>query len=148
MAPSSVTIDVPNYMGFYFTGSAGPRYISVRGLVVQHTSMGITFHLGADRVAECRSGTGSLHASFNLYWDNEIGIRVHPGSTNKTFEHETVYENRTSGFVIGCDCASARTDVAVSEGLVTHNGAYGIWIAPGRDVRLRYLGSSCSPRCA
>jgi hypothetical protein len=315
VAPSSVTIDVPNYMGFYFTGSAGSRYISVRGFVVQHTSMGITFHLGADHnsaydnigvanvpmsfgtsgrttnsgfdpavanvflrnsasystlqgfkvdagsqdtvichntvrhnalqgikvqgpptasdprvtsgtevcqnvladqdtqrpgpgraderpngltlcngargtyvhhntirsnvvgvqvnqggigspitntrfqrnlvygnrsvglslrdgVADRRSGTGSLHASFNLYWDNEIGIRVHSGSTNKTFEHETVYENRTSGFVIGCDCASARTEVAVSEGLVTHNGAYGIWIAPGQDVRLRYLGIS------
>ena len=48
VAPGSVTIEVPTYMGFYFTGVAGSRYVSVRGFVVQHTSMGITFHQGAD----------------------------------------------------------------------------------------------------
>ena len=37
-----------------------------------------------------------MTASFNLYWDNEIGIRVNTGSTNKVFRHETVYDNRTS----------------------------------------------------
>jgi hypothetical protein len=317
VAPSSVTIDVPNYKGFYFAGSAGSRYISVRGFVVQHTSMGITFHLGADHnsaydnvgvanvpmsfgtsgrttssgfdpaignvflrnsasystlqgfkvdagsqdtvichntirhnalqgikaqgppnasdprvtsgteichnlladqsvkrpgpgrenerpngltlnngargtyvhhntirgnligvqinqggvgapiantvftrnevhgnravglslrdgVNDRRSGTGSLHASFNLYWDNGIGIRAYEGSTNKTFEHETVYDNRTSGIFIGCDCASAPTEVTLRESLVTHNDGHGIRIMPGQDVRLQYVGMSAN----
>ncbi len=313
VAPGSVTIEVPTYMGFYFTGVAGSRYISVRGFVVQHTSMGITFHQGADRssawdntavgntpmafgtsgratgsgfdaavgneflrnsasystlqgfkvdagsqdtvicgntvsrnalqgikvqgpnnrsdprrtygtevcrntlasqnvrrpgpnranerpngltltngargtnvhhnvirgntigvqvnqggigspiantvfkrnlvfgntgagvnlrdgVASAHSGTGPMTFSFNLYWDNQYGIRVNEGSTNKVFRHETVYANRTAGIFIGCDCPSARAEVNLEESLVSHNGGYGIRIAPAQTVRLKYVG--------
>ena len=312
VAPGSVTIDVPVYMGFYFTGSAGARHISVRGFVVQHTSMGIQFHQGADYnsaydneavgnipmafgtsgratrsgfdpgtgnvflrntaswstlqgfkvdagsqdtvicdnvvthnalqgikvqgpnngsdpratsgtevcrnvlalqnkrrpgagrvderpngltltngarrsnvhdnvirnntvgvqvnqggigspisyttfkrnqvfgnagpglslrdgVAAARSGTGPWTASFNVYWDNEYGIRMHEGSTNKVFRHETVYDNRVAGILVGCTCGP-RSEMDVQESLVTHNGGYGISIAAGQTVRLRYVG--------
>jgi hypothetical protein len=313
VGPGSVNIEVPSYMGFYFTGAAGSRYVSVRGFVVQHTSMGITFHQGADHssaydneavgntpmgfgtsgrttgssfdpavgneflrnsaaystlqgfkvdagsqdtvicrnkvshnalqgikvqgpanssdprrttgtevchntlasqnvrrpgrdrvderpngltltngargtsvhdnvirgntigvqvnqggrgspisntvfkhnqvygnagvglnlrdgVSAASSGTGSMTFSFNVYWDNDIGIRVNEGSTNKAFHHETVYDNRSSGVFIGCDCPSARAEVDLEESLVSHNGGYGIRIAPGQTVHLRYVG--------
>lgn len=314
VAPGSVTIEVPTYMGFYFTGVAGSRYVSVRGFVVQHTSMGVTFHQGADHssawdntavgntpmafgtsgratgsgfdaavgnqflrnsasystlqgfkvdagsqdtvicnntvshnalqgikvqgpnnssdhratygteicrntmasqnvrrpgpdraderpngltltngargtnvhdnvirgntigvqinqggigspisntifkhnqvfgntgaglnlrdgVASAHSGTGLMTFSFNLYWDNQYGIRVNEGSTNKVFRHETVYDNRSSGIFIGCDCPSSRTEVDVQESLVSHNGGYGIRIAPAQTVRLKFVGT-------
>ena len=315
-APGSVTIDVPTYVGFYFTGKAGSRYISVRGFSVRHTWMGITFHQGADHssaydndgvgnqpmafgtsgrvtssgwdpassneflrntasystlqgfkvdagsedtvicrstvthnalqgikvqsnnngsdprrtsgtevchntlayqnvrrpganrvderpngltltngargtrvhdneiyrntvgvqinqggkgspivntvfthnmvhdnagpglslrdgVAAASSGTGSMTFSFNLYWNNEYGIRVHEGSTNKVFRHETVYDNRRNGFLVGCTCGP-RSEVTVEESLVTHNGGYGIVVAPGQTVRLRFVGLSAN----
>ena len=93
-----------------------------------------------DGAADHRSGTGSLQAAFNVYWGNDIGIRVHQGSTNKSFEHETVYANDSAGLLIGCDCAAPRTEVVLSASLVTHNGGYGIRIAPGQDVTLRHVG--------
>jgi hypothetical protein len=312
-APGSVTIDVPMRMGFYFTGAAGSRHVTVRGFVVQHTSMGITFHLGADNgiavdnegigntpmafgtsgrvtgngvdhavgnvfrrntaaystlqgikvdagsqgtvicendihhnavqgikvqgppnasdprvtsgteicdnvlahqdarrmgagrqdeqpngltlangargtnvhhntirdnivgiqvnqgnigapidntvltrnlihgnrtaglslrdgVRSSRSGSGSLAASYNLYWDNAVGIRVNPGSTNKAFRHETVYDNRTSGVIVGCACAGATASATFSESLITHNGDHGAYVAGGHRLRLRYTG--------
>jgi hypothetical protein len=57
-----------------------------------------------------------------------------------------VYENRSGGFVIGCSCGPAPTEVTVSESLVTHNGGYGVLIAPDQDVRLRYLGVSSNEK--
>ena len=315
-APGAVTIEVPMYAGFYFTGKAGSRYISVRGFVVRHTSMGITFHQGADHssaydndaignqpmafgtsgritrsswdpgvgneflrntasysalqgfkvdagsqdtvicgntvthnalqgikvqsnsnssdprrttgteichntlayqntrrmgaaradevpngltltngargtkvhdnvirgnkvgvqvnqggrgspivntvftrnevsgnagaglslrdgVSAASSGMGSMTFSFNVYWNNEYGIRVYPGSTNKVFRHETVYDNRKNGVLVGCTCGP-RSEVDVQESLVTHNGRYGISIASGQTVRLRFVGLSAN----
>ncbi|HEX2193672.1 MAG TPA: right-handed parallel beta-helix repeat-containing protein [Candidatus Limnocylindria bacterium] len=311
--PSSVTIDVPTFVGFYFTGTAGARHIVVRGFVVQHASMGIQFHLGADHntavdndavannpmgfgtsgretssgfdpavgnvflrntatyntqqgfkidagsqdtvichnsvqrnaaqgikvlgpmdgsdprattgtevchnllahqstqrigsarqderpngltladgargtyvhhntirdnvvgiqvnqgrsgspiantvvkrnqvhtnriglslrdgVDAARMGSGSFELSYNLYWDNGVGIRIFPGSTNKTFKHETIYANREDGVTVGCFCGSlARASAVISESLVTHNAGHGVAVVNSGVVRLRYSG--------
>lgn len=108
-----------------------------RNVVSNNRSVGLNLR---DGVADRRDGTGSLSGRYNVYAANGVGIRVHPGSTNKSFDHETVYGSTGFGIQIGCGCSSSSSSVRIATSLVTHNGSYGIRIAPGQDVHISYLG--------
>lgn len=92
-----------------------------------------------DGVNQRSDGKGSLLARYNIYWRNGVGIYVHPGSTNKTFEHETVYDSSGAGIQVGCSCGSAAS-ATIRASLITHGGSYGVLVAAGQTVRLSYVG--------
>jgi hypothetical protein len=106
-------------------------------LVYANSSVGLNISDGASSAA---AGTGSFLGAHNLYWDNGVGIRVHPGSTNKTFDRETVYANKGSGIWAGCTCSAARSSVTIGRSLVTNNAAFGVRADPGADLHVSSAG--------
>jgi hypothetical protein len=114
---------------------AGTRLI--RNEIHGNRSSGLSLR---DGVANASDGSGSLFASHNLYWANGVGIAIAEGSTNKTFAHETVYDNASDGMQIGCGCGSGRASVTVTSSLITHNGRHGVRVASGNRATLAYLG--------
>jgi hypothetical protein len=92
-----------------------------------------------DGVASRFYGSGSWLGRFNVYWHNGVGIYVATGSTNKTFEHETVYDSVHAGVQVGCTCGMTAS-ITIRESLVTHSGSYGVLVAAGQHVRLSYVG--------
>ena len=93
---------------------------------------GLSFRDGVLRAA---SGSGRVIASYNLYWANEAGIGVDPGSVNKVFRHETVYASSGAGIKVGCGCSSREARVTITSSLVTHNGTVRR-VRPARPSRL------------
>jgi hypothetical protein len=103
---------------------------------ISHNGTGLNLR---DGVAGARAGAGSLLGRFNVYWRNGVGIYVATGSTNKTFEHETVYDSVHAGVQVGCHCG-AISSVTIRQSLVTHGGSYGVLVAAGQKMRLSYVG--------
>ena len=103
---------------------------------------GLSFRDGVLRAA---SGTGRVIASYNLYWANEAGIGVDPGSVNKVFRHETVYASSGAGIKVGCGCSSREARVTITSSLVTHNGTYGVYVLPGHHASVSYVGVPSNP---
>jgi hypothetical protein len=92
-----------------------------------------------DGVASRSDGIGSLVGRYNVYSRNGTGIIVARGSTNKTFEHETVYDSVGNGVEVGCGgCATSEMDM--TDSLISHNGRYGLVIGPGQDAQVSYVG--------
>lgn len=114
---------------------SGTRF--TRNLVHGNRSAGLSLRDGVSRAAW---GSGSLLASYNLYWDNGVGIRIAPGSTNKTFEHETIYANAGNGLEVGCGCSGGTARVTLRTSLVTHNGRYGVVVGSGHRATLWHVG--------
>ena len=98
-----------------------------------------------DGVNDPRLGSGSLLASHNVYAGNGVGIQVAAGSSNKVFEHETVYDSDGAGWQIGCGC-SYRARVTIRDSLATHNGGYGIAVSSGQDVTVSHVGLASNRR--
>lgn len=119
------------------TGSPLHGTVLTRNLIHGNRSVGLSLR---DGVAKAAWGSGSLLASHNVYWDNGTGIRVAPGSTNKTFEHETVFGGGGNGLEVGCACSGATARVTLRDSLVTHNGRYGVVVGPGHRATLAYVG--------
>ena len=103
---------------------------------------GLSFRDGVLRAA---SGTGRVVASYNLYWGNETGIGVDPGSVNKVFRHETVDASTGAGIKVGCGCSSRAARVTITTSLATHNGTYGIYVLPGHHASVSYVGVPSNP---
>ena len=119
------------------TGSPIRNTRFVRNEVYDNRSAGLSLR---DGVLNRAWGSGSMLSAHNLYWGNGVGIRVAPGSTNKTFEHETVYGNTSHGMEVGCGCPGADASVTVRSSLLTHNGGYGVRVVPGHHATLSHLG--------
>jgi hypothetical protein len=102
----------------------------VRNEVSHNRSAGLSLRDGVTRASW---GSGSLFAAHNLYWRNGTGIVVASGSSNKTFEHETVFDSTGNGVEVG-----GRSTLRKS--LATHNGRYGVLVTTGGRATLAYLG--------
>lgn len=107
-----------------------------RNTISGNVSSGLSLR---DGVTDRSDGRGSLVAQYNVYADNGTGIYVAPGSSNKTFAHETVYDSAGSGISVGCSCA-APAGMTMTDSLVTHNGKYGVLVASGQHVKLSHVG--------
>jgi len=109
----------------------------LRNEVYGNRSAGLSLR---DGVVARSWGSGSLRSAYNLYWGNGVGIRVSPGSTNKTFDHDTIYDNDSHGMEVGCACGATAASVTVRDSLLTHNGDYGIRVVPGHKATLSHVG--------
>ena len=83
------------------------------------------------------SGSGDLTASHELYWGNGIGVMADRGTSNKTLDHVTVWNNTNEGIKIGAANTPA-TSLVVRDSIVTSNGGYGIWLVTGSNASVSY----------
>ncbi|HEX6473585.1 MAG TPA: right-handed parallel beta-helix repeat-containing protein [Candidatus Limnocylindria bacterium] len=109
----------------------------VRNQIFGNRSAGLSLR---DGVKQRSWGTGSLYAAHNVYWDNGVGVRVAPGSTNKTFDHETIYSSTGNGMEVGCACTGGAARVTLRNSLLTHNHRYGVLVASGHRATLSHVG--------
>ena len=85
------------------------------------------------------SGAGTLTSSYDVFWDNGIGVMADRGTSHKTLDHDTIHDNRGEGIKIG-GYKVAPASVSVRDSLVTANGSYGIWLVTGNTLALSYTG--------
>ncbi len=87
------------------------------------------------------SGSGDLVASRDLYWANGTGVMADRGTSNKTLDHVTIWNNTGDGIRVGA-ANTAAAHLAVTDSLVTNNGNDGLWLVSGSTASLSYTGLS------
>ena len=85
------------------------------------------------------SGSGSLTASHELYWGNGIGVMADRGTSNKTLDHVTIWDNTDEGIKVGV-ANQPSASLVVQDSLITGNGGYGMWLVTGSYASLSYTG--------
>ena len=87
------------------------------------------------------SGSGVLTASHELYWGNGMGVMADRGTSNKTLDHVTIWDNDSDGVHVGVVNKTA-AHLTITNSLVTNNGQDGIWLVTGSTASLSHTAMS------
>jgi hypothetical protein len=143
----SVTVDgnviSANDVGILVTQEATGRAL-IDGLVLKRNDVNKNRRFGLyifDGYKGSTRGKGSLRSSYDVYWQNGIGIMVGRGSTNKAVSHATIHGNKSDGVRIG-EAGKSGAALTLSTTLVTANRGYGVWLVTGSSGSLKYVGIS------
>lgn len=103
-----------------------------RNRIWANTRFGADFRDGSPSPS---GGSGSMTSRYNLWWGNGVGILVDAYSTNKTFSHDTIFDNHTMGMIVG-----PGGEAIIKSSLITHNGRWGLQVQPRGRVSISHTG--------